>query len=128
MKDIDQAISQMQDQIRRLEKDISALQRAREILAEKELGHEKPKSQPDMVYSVLDEAGKPMHVSQITERVNKIFGLALKATNIGVILFRYAQRGKRFYKVKGKPNTYGLIKWESKEALEDMQQTKLSIA
>jgi hypothetical protein len=28
------------------------------------------------------------------------------------MLFRYAKRGKKFYKSEEKPNTYGLLKWQ----------------
>jgi hypothetical protein len=118
MRDIQEAVSQKRDQIKRLEKDIEALLRAKEILAGDEQDTEKPKSQPEMVYSILEEVGKPMHVAQIVDKMKKNFGITVKRANLGVMLFRYAQRGSRFYKVSGKPNTYGLIKWESpKEAI-----------
>ena len=71
-----------------------------------------------MVYSILEEVGKPMHVGQIAERIKKNFGTSIKTPNLGVMLYRYAQREKRFYKVAGKPNTYGLLKWESEDALK----------
>jgi hypothetical protein len=86
------------------------------------------KSQPDMVYSILEEVGKPMHVAQIVEQIKKKLGVTVNTVNLGVMLFRCAQRGTRFYKVKGKPNTYGLIKWESNDALQALKQTKIGIA
>jgi hypothetical protein len=65
-----------------------------------------------MAYAVLDEIGKPMHVTQISEQIKKRFSISIKANNLGVMLFRYAKRGNKFYKAQGKPNTYGLIKWQ----------------
>jgi hypothetical protein len=126
MRDIQEAIAQKRDQIKRLERDIEALQRAQEILLGNDQSAEKPKSQPDMVHSILEEVGKPMHVAQIAEQMKKKFGIAVKTTNLGVMLYRYAQRAKRFYKVKGKPNTYGLLKWESIEGTEVLKQMRAS--
>ena len=128
MRDIQDAIAEKRDQIKRLEKDIEALLRAKEILVGDEQSTGKPKSQPDMAYSILEEIGKPMHVAQIAEKIAKKFGLTIKVMNLGVMLYRYAQRGTRFYKVKGKPNTYGLIKWESKEAIHALNQTRAGTA
>jgi len=73
---------------------------------------EKPKSQPDMANAILDEIGKPMHVTQIAAQIKDRFGQNVKPNNLGVMLFRYAKRGSRFYKVESRPNTYGLIKWQ----------------
>ncbi len=127
MRDISEAINEKIEQIKRLEKDVAALQRAQEILAGNEQTTGKPKSQPEMVYSILEEVGKPMHVAQIVERIRKIFGTPVKTANLGVMLYRYAQREKNFYKVEGKPNTYGLIKWESEKKLRS-DQMKLGAA
>ena len=127
MRDIQEAIAEKKEQIKRLEKDIEALLRAKDILTGDEETTDKPKSQPDMVYSILEQVGKPMHVAQIAEQIRKKFGIAVKTMNLGVMLYRYAQRGTRFYKVKGKPNTYGLIKWESGAALQALKQIKVGV-
>ncbi len=113
MKDIQEAIAQKEKQIEQLRKEIDALGLAEMIL--KSSGHdtEKPQSQPDMIASILEEVGKPMHVAQIAEQMKRRFHRTVKTTNIGVLLYRYAKRASRFYKVQGKPNTYGLVKWQS---------------
>jgi hypothetical protein len=109
--EISEAIEERRRQIKKLESEISALVTAAEILRDG-AKTEKPKSQPDMAYSILEEVGKPMHVTQISEQIKKQFKVSVKSTNLGVMLFRYAKRGNKFYKVEGKPNTYGLLKWQ----------------
>jgi len=127
MRNIREVINQKAEQIKRLERDIEALQRAEDIFSGDEKITEKRQSQPDMVYSILEEVGKPMHVAQIAERMKKTFQISVKTANLGVMLYRYAQRETRFYKVEGKPNTYGLIKWESEKTLRS-DQMKLGAA
>jgi hypothetical protein len=81
-----------------------------------------------MAYAVLDGVGKPMHVSQIALQIKKQFGVAIKNNNLGVMLFRYAKRGKKFYKVEGRKNTYGLIKWQAlSERLEDTKVSQIPV-
>jgi hypothetical protein len=115
---IQEAIDEREKQIRFLQQEIKSLQVAAEILKGK-APTEKPKTQPEMAYAVLDDVGKPMHVAQIVAQIKKKFAVNIKANNLGVMLFRYAKRGKRFYKVQGRKNTYGLIRWqEISERLE----------
>jgi hypothetical protein len=115
---IQEAIHEREKQIRHLQQEIKSLQVAAEILKGK-ASAEKPETQPEMAYAVLEDIGKPMHVTQISEQIKKKFAVSIKANNLGVMLFRYAKRGKRFYKVQGRKNTYGLIKWqEISERLE----------
>jgi hypothetical protein len=111
--DILEAIAEKEKQIEQLRKEINTLQSAAKIL-EGATG-EKAKSQPDMAAAILEQAGKPLHVTQIIGHMQKRFKKAPKANTLGVTLYRYAKRGSRFYKVKGKPNTYGLIKWQTPE-------------
>jgi len=113
MADIHQVIAQKQREIQRLEKEIAALQLADAILSGSHGDTEKSKSQPEMVTHILEEVGKPMHVTQIADQMKSRFQVRVKTTNLGVLLYRYAQRNSRFYKVKGKPNTYGLAKWQA---------------
>jgi hypothetical protein len=111
--DIQEAIEDRRKQIKKLEDEIKALVFAAEIIkGDKKTETEKPKTQPDMAYAVLEEIGKPIHVTQIADQIKRLFKIAIKANNLGVMLFRYAKRGNRFYKAEGKPNTYGLLKWQ----------------
>ena len=120
---IQEAISDREKQIKILQQEIQTLKGAEEILKGKP-STEKPQTQPDMAYAVLDSVGKPMHVSQIAIQIKKQFGRVIKNNNLGVMLFRYAKRGKKFYKVEGRKNTYGLVKWQ--EISERLESTKLA--
>jgi len=119
MSEITAAIQEKLREIARLKKQIESLQEAEEILQGYAKKKEEPRSQPQMAAAILDEVGKPMHVSIIAEQMKKRYQQTVKVANLGVMLFRYSKRLKTFYKVKGKPNTYGLSKWETTNALAD---------
>jgi acyl carrier protein len=123
IQDIRDAIAEREKQIRFLQQEIKSLTVAAEILKGRP-STEKPQTQPDMAYAVLDHIGKSMHVSQIVTQIKKEFSVTIKPNNLGVMLFRYAKRGKRFYKVQGRKNTYGLIKWQ--ELSERLESSKTS--
>jgi hypothetical protein len=112
--DIQDAIDTRKKLILRLQEEISALEKAADILRDKN-PDEKPRTQADMATAVLDEVGRPMHVLQISGQIKKRFQKTIKPNNLGVMLFRYARRKSRFYKVLDRPNTYGLIRWQSIE-------------
>ncbi|MGB7728329.1 MAG: hypothetical protein WBL50_09875 [Candidatus Acidiferrum sp.] len=120
--DIREAVEQRKKQIERLQREIQTLEAAEELIKGKPI--EKPKSQPDMANAILEEIGKPMHVTQISTQIKTKFGQNVKPNNLGVMLFRYAKRGSRFYKVEGKPNTYGLVKWQ--QISERLDHVKMS--
>ena len=113
MNEIQQFIKEKESEIERLRDDIAALRRAENILKGKSGESIPPASQPKMAVAILEESGKPMHVASIADQMQRKYQQTVKVANLGVMLFRYAKRGKSFYKVKGRPNTYGLIKWES---------------
>jgi HB1, ASXL, restriction endonuclease HTH domain len=119
--DIRDAIQQRIKQVKRLEEEIAALQRAEKLVEESSPASSKPGTQADMATSVLELAGKPMHVSDISTQIRRKFGIQIKTNNLGVMLFRYAKRGSKFYKAKGKPNTYGLVKWEETSIPERLE-------
>jgi hypothetical protein len=124
--DIREAVEQRKKQIERLQREIQTLEAAEELMKGKP--REKPQSQPDMAGAILEEIGKPMHVTQIAAQVKSKFGQIVKPNNLGVMLFRYAKRGSRFYKVEGKPNTYGLVKWqEIKDRIENNKASHTTV-
>jgi hypothetical protein len=53
-------------------------------------------SQIDMVQDVLRRAGKPLHVTEIIERVHKLHGLELERESIVSTLTKKVNRGDRF--------------------------------
>ena len=113
MREIQEAIAEKRRQIDELSNDIKALEKAAQIIERSARRVEKPESQSAMAAAILEEIGKPMHVASIGEQIKRKFQRAIKTNNLGVMLFRFARRGSLFYKVEGKPNTYGLLKWHS---------------
>ena len=53
-------------------------------------------AQIDMVHDVLHRAGKPLHVSEIIERVQKLHGFKLERESIVSTLVKKVNRGDRF--------------------------------
>jgi hypothetical protein len=56
----------------------------------------KSTSQIDMVQDVLRRAGKPLHVSEIIDRVHKLHGVTLERESIVSTLTKKVNRGDRF--------------------------------
>lgn len=114
MKDIYKALQEKQQELEGLQREINALRMAIKILGAEDIPKSKGKqNQPQMMVAILEANGKPMHVKHIAEQMRKQFKKSIKTNNVSVLLYRYANRGKHFHKVVGKPNTYGLIRWES---------------
>ena len=63
-------------------------------------------SQIGMVHDVLRRAGKPLHVSEIMERVEKLHGVKLDRESIVSTLTKKVNRGDRF--VRPDKNVFGL--------------------
>lgn len=63
-------------------------------------------SQIDMVHDVLRRAGKPLHVTEIIERVEKLYGLKLERESIVSTLVKKVNRGNRFMRTD--KNVFGL--------------------
>jgi hypothetical protein len=66
----------------------------------------KSTSQIDMVYDVLKRAGKPLHITDIIERVHKVHGLELERESIVSTLTKKVNRGSRF--VRSDKNVFAL--------------------
>jgi hypothetical protein len=67
---------------------------------------EKRTSQIDMVYDVLRRAGKPLHVSEILERVEQLHGPRLDRESVVSSLVKKIARGERF--VRTDKNVFAL--------------------
>ena len=114
MKDIYKLLAEKRRQLDLLQREVNALTTAANLLRGEEPSLDGVlQSQPQMAVALLEANGKPMHVRIIAEQIKKKFKKTVKKNNLGVMLYRYAQRGKHFYKVPGKPNTYGLLKWQA---------------
>jgi len=67
---------------------------------------EKRTSQIDMVHDVLRRAGKPLHVSEILDRVEKLHGPRLDRESVVSSLVKKIARGERF--VRTDKNVFAL--------------------
>jgi len=63
-------------------------------------------SQIGMVQDVLHKAGKPLHISEIIKRVEKLHGFKLERESIVSTLTKKVNRGDRF--VRTDKNVFGL--------------------
>ena len=61
----------------------------------------------DMVETILEDVGKPLHVSEIIAAVEKEFGVQLDRDSLSSALGKQIRKGVRFNRVA--PNTFGLI-------------------
>jgi hypothetical protein len=78
-----------------LEAQLRAIRRAKSQ-AVPESRQEKSTSQIDMVYDVLRRAGKPLHISEILDRVEKLHGRRLDRESVVSSLVKKIARGDRF--------------------------------
>jgi len=72
---------------------------------------DKRTSQIDMVYDVLRRAGRPLHISDILDRVEKLHGRRLDRESVVSSLVKKIARGERFlrtdrnvFALKGEPS------------------------
>lgn len=118
MKNIYDLLRQKEDQLRLLGKQVEALRVAAQLISEEDrLMDRSPGdtklSQPQMVREVLREKGQPMHVAKIADAIKEKYGKKLKTNYLAPVIYRNMKIGKLFYKVEGKPNTFGLIEWQA---------------
>jgi hypothetical protein len=73
----------------------------------KEEQKEKRMSHPDIIYDILKESRKPMHVDDIIFAVKRKFDIELDKESVVSALAKRIKRQDRF--IKTAPNTYGLI-------------------
>ncbi len=77
----------------------------RETPFSKKSGHRRT-SNSDMVEKVLEDAGKPLHVSEIIAAVVKEFGVTLDRDSLSSAIGKQIKKGVRFNRVA--PNTFVL--------------------
>jgi len=88
-----------------LEAQLKAIKRLRSEQTEKK-PQQRSTSQVEMVYDVLSKASVPLHISEIIERVEKLYGIRLERESIVSSLVKKISKGDRFLRT-GK-NTFGL--------------------
>jgi hypothetical protein len=64
------------------------------------------RSQVDMAYDVLKRARSPLHVDELLQRIQSVFGVAVDRESLVSSLSKKIARGDRFLRTN--PNTFGL--------------------
>lgn len=88
-----------------LEAQLKAIKRLRAGPVE-EKAVKQSRSQIDMVYDVLQRAAKPLHITEIIDRVEKLHGRRLERESIVSSLVKKIARGERF--VRTDKNVFAL--------------------
>ena len=128
MSDIDKAIADLQVEIQRLHGDLQALFRAKAIVQKSHTAQattvqkklvsrpRKKASAVSLAMTVLQQAGTPLHISEIVKRIQEM-GVRKVPTkaSLGSTMIRYAKQGKMFIKTD-KPNTFGILPTPVREA------------
>ena len=63
-------------------------------------------SQIDMAYDILKKARGPLHVAELLERIQSVYGVSVDRESLVSSLTKKISRGDRF--VRTDPNTFGL--------------------
>lgn len=105
IKQRESQIKQHQTDIRNLNVEVKELQKALSLVGGKSLrasrGKRSGPSVPDAVEKVLKQAGKPLHVKEIAEKIG------VEAARVSAGLQRFIKEGKRFKKTARA--TFGLV-------------------
>ena len=141
MADIDTAIRQKRLAIARLNEQIRVLEQAKAVLegdepeaqlplepptgrGPKVKGGIRPKSQTSVAVQVLQEAGSPLHISAILERM-RVKGVVARKPSLVSALARLVSRKRVFYRAK-KPNTFGLLEWQEPGLAKEVSPSRVS--
>ncbi len=63
-------------------------------------------SQVDMAYDILKRARSPLHIDELLQRIQSVFGVAIDRESLVSSLTKKIARGDRFLRTD--PNTFGL--------------------
>jgi hypothetical protein len=113
---LDEAIARKQAEHARVQRELDVLLQAKKLM--KDMGvvdtdedKSKKPSQPQMVEDILRERNQPMHVKAIAQALSIRAGKQISSDYVSALIYRDAKRNKRFRKVEGAPNTFGLLEW-----------------
>lgn len=90
-----------------LEAQLGAIRRLRKAEAKPAASVKRSKSQISMVEDVLIEAGTPLHLREIIQKVNEKFAVRIDPDSIGSALTKRVVKGQRFSRPS--KNTFGLL-------------------
>jgi hypothetical protein len=89
-----------------LDAQLRAIRRLKSGKAAPEGAKRKSTSQIDMVYDALQRSGKPLHITEILDRVEKLHGQRLDRESIVSSLVKKIAKGQRF--VRTDKNVFAL--------------------
>jgi hypothetical protein len=89
-----------------LDAQLRAIRRLQSPESKNKTGTQKSMSQVDMAYDILHKAGKPLHISEILDRIEKAFGQRLDRESVVSSLVKKVQRQDRF--VRTDKNVFAL--------------------
>ena len=89
-----------------LSAELAAVRRLKKKASQPEDVAVKRRSQTDIVYDILQQARRPLHVNAIIERARKRFHVDLDRESLVSALTKRVHRQDRFQRVG--PNTFGL--------------------
>lgn len=89
-----------------LDAQLRAIRKLKNPDPEKQQRKSKSMSQVGMVYDILLTAGKPLHISEILERIEKVFGQQLDRESVVSSLVKKIRRQDRF--VRTDKNVFAL--------------------
>lgn len=112
MKNVYEVLRQKEILFQQLKAEIEALKVAAKLLADEQDNPPRTgedTSQPEMIRQVLLQSDQPMHVSKIGEAIQKKYKKKMKPAHLSAVIYRYLKSGKLFFKVEGRPGTFGLL-------------------
>lgn len=89
-----------------LDAQLRAVRRLRQDQASTPIPFEKGLSQVDMAYSILKQAGSPLHVSDLLARIHASFSVSVDRESLVSSLSKKVARGDRFLRTA--KNTFAL--------------------
>jgi hypothetical protein len=91
---------------RALDAQLRAIRRLKSPESKNKTRTQKGMSQVDMAYNILRKAGKPLHITEILDRIEKAFGQRLDRESVVSSLVKKVQRQDRF--VRTDKNVFAL--------------------
>ena len=90
-----------------LDAQLRAVRRLRKAGIAESVAPKRGRSHVDMVYDVLVEAGRPLHIGEILAGVEGRFSAKLNPDSVVSALTKYVVKGERF--VRPAKNTFGVL-------------------
>jgi hypothetical protein len=113
--EIDDLIVRKQNELLLVQRELDALQLARNLMKHAKTEEEAAKgatpSQPVLMAEVLRAKNRPMTHKELARALGKKLGRKVKPESVSSVIYRNIKLGKLFRKVADKANTFALIEW-----------------